>query len=891
MIDIKQLTKIYPGATSVTALDEISLTLPDTGMVFFLGRSGSGKTTLLNLLGGLDSFQSGDIQVDGISLQGLSPRQLDAYRNAYTGFVFQEYNLLDELTVAENIALAPELQQAEASKATIEQALAAVQLDGFQSRKPGELSGGQKQRVAIARALIKNPRMLLADEPTGALDTDNSRQVWDILKELSRDRLVVVVSHDRDYAARYADRIIELADGRVLTDSAPLSPDPGAAEAKALSVPHTRLPRRIARRMAWNTLRTKKLRLAAVVGLSVVAFLLVGLSDTFSGYRPEEALFRALYEEQSAATALRKEKQLDYGEGADWYHDGFRLSEDEVAALGEKTGRTVKGVYALPQAMNIEQNYGSTEVSNKNYSQYVAELSGFMELSSDDLPAFGLELLAGRLPDGARDEIALSRYVLDSFAAAGYLNYTGPHYTVLHEDGSKTEYTFDEWVAAYHTDMPLISYQVGTDTALYTTPATPIAGAEDLIGKTLFIGDRNYTVTGIVETHFNTQRYANTKLLDVTSSSESDLKEWMRYNQLNTERQYGLSTLAFVGSGKIQDIAGRFPSTVTIHDGKVRLDNEYLNSVTATIARLDGLGEAAKGVYCIGTVDETGQPCAGLPEALAEREVLAPEELHNPVGKDTKTVAAIQSGEAFRDLQCSVTFTDGRTAWSSAGYKITGFLNLWRYYGQNIYAMDDLLVVSDSTFERLAEGRGGLYTYAIASLPREKAALRQFLTTCSAASGDIRYAVVKDTTLQMDTLAGSLTTATRLLRYVGLALTVFAALLMFQFISVSIAGRKRQIGIMRALGAGQGDVFRIFLYESLLTAALNALLACLLVFVAAAAANRVLAAQYGLLFSLLQPGIRQVSLLVLLSFGVALVSCYIPIRRIARQKPVDAIRS
>lgn len=208
----------------------------------------------------------------------------------------------------------------------------------------------------------------------------------------------------------------------------------------------------------------------------------------------------------------------------------------------------------------------------------------------------------------------------------------------------------------------------------------------------------------------------------------------------------------------------------------------------------------------------------------------------------------------------------------------------------DIYTTDDLLVVSDRTFERLSEGRGGLYAYAIVSLPREKAALRQFLATCSATTDDIRYAVVKDTTLQIDTLAGSLTTATRLLRYVGLALTVFAALLMFQFISVSIAGRKRQIGIMRALGAGQGDVFRIFLYESLLTAALNALLSCLLVFAAATAANQVLAAQYGLLFSLLQPGIRQVALLVLLSFGVALVSCYIPIRRIARQKPVDAIR-
>lgn len=886
MIEIRQLTKTYSGATPTTALNEITLTLPDTGMVFFLGRSGSGKTTLLNLLGGLDSFQDGTIQVDGVSLRELTPHQLDAYRNAYTGFVFQEYNLLDELTVAENIALASQLQQANISESAIGKALEAVHMEGFQNRKPGELSGGQKQRVAIARALIKNPKLLLADEPTGALDTENSRQVWDILKELSRDRLVIVVSHDRDYADRYADRIIELEDGRVLRDTAPLDTT-AAAAAGTLSVPRTHLPRRIARRIAWNTLRTKKLRLAAVVGLSVVAFLLVGLSDAFSGYQQEEALFRSLYDGQNASTALRKERQIDYGEGTVWYHDGFHMSEDEVESLSEKTGRTVKGVYALPQAMNIEKNYSSTEVTNKNYSRYVAELSGFMELSSDELSDFGLELVAGTLPDGNRDEIALSRYVLDSFASAGYLGYTGPRYTVLQEDGSKIEYTFDEWVATYCSQTPPYNYTVHTDTALLEPLSTAVTDAGDLIGKTIFIGDRNYTVTGIVETHFNAEQYAN---IGIPSDNSTNLKEWMRSNRFNTDRQYGLSTLAFVGSGKIRDIAGRFPSSVTIHDGKVRLENEYLTSSTSTIARLDGLGEAAKGVYYAGLTNESGLTQTGLPKSLTEREVLVPDELHNPVGKDTKTVAAIHSGEAFRDLQCSATFSDGRNAWSSAGYQITGFLNLRMYYGQDIYGTDDMVVVSDRTFERLAEGRGGLYAFAIASLPQSKTALQQFLAACADDTGDIRYAVVNAATQQIDVFNDSLATATRLLRYVGLALSLFAALLMFHFISISIVTRKRQIGIMRALGAAQGDVFRIFLYESLLIAILNALLSCLLLFAAAVVINQVLATQYGLLFSLLQPGIRQAALLVLLSLGVALISCYIPIRRIARQKPVDAIR-
>lgn len=889
MIEVKQLTKIYPGAAPVTALDEVSLTLPDTGMVFFLGRSGSGKTTLLNLLGGLDSFQSGDIQVDGISLQGLSARQLDAYRNTYTGFVFQEYNLLDELTVAENLALALQLQQTEVSAAAIEEALAAVHMAGYQSRRPGELSGGQKQRVAIARALIKKPKLLLADEPTGALDTDNSRQVWDILKALSRDHLVVVVTHDREYAAQYADRIVELADGRVLSDTAPQPA--GAVCAAPLAVRPTHLPARIARRMAWSTLRAKKLRFAAVVGLSVVAFLLVGLADTFAGYRYEEALFRSLYEENSAATALRKEQQMDYGDGAAWYHDGFRMDEDEIAALAEKSGRTVKGVYTLPVAMSIENNYGVTEVTNRNFSRYVAALSGFMELSEAELPAFGLELLAGKMPDGSRDEIALSRYVLESFESAGYREYTGPRYVVKHEDGSETRYTFDEWVQTYYESLPISQFEMDpAANGLDNVPEYSIAGAEDLIGRTVFIGDRNYTVTGIVETHFDNARYEDTKMLDLTAGSAADLREWMQANQLEAERQYGLSTLAFVGSGRIQQIATRYPATVTVHDGKIRVENDYITMTTATIARLRDLGEAAKGVYCRGQVDASGMPQPGLPETLHEREFLAPAELRNPVGKDTQTVAALNSGKAYADFRLTATFDDGRNAWSSIGYQMRGNLDLWIYYGTQIYDVENLLVVSDATFERLSEGRGGLYAFAMVSLPQDRAALRQFLSACSASDAGVRYAATNAVTCQMDMMNDTLHTATQMLRYVGLALTLFAALLMLQFIAVSIAARRRQIGIMRALGAGQRDVFRIFLYESLFVAAVNAVLSCLLVFAAALLGNRILAAQYGLLFSLLQPGVRQAALLTALSFGVALLSSYMPIRRIARQRPVDAIR-
>ena len=202
MLETLHLSKVYrpKRGVPVTALRDISLLLPETGMVFLLGKSGSGKSTLLNLLGGLDTPTEGEIIVKGKSAASFDQKHLDSYRNTYVGFIFQEYNLLDEFTVGANIALALELQGTRATDDAIDRILTEVDLAGYGDRKPSELSGGQKQRVAIARALVKNPEIIMADEPTGALDSATGRQVFDTLKKLSRSKLVLIVSHDRELA-------------------------------------------------------------------------------------------------------------------------------------------------------------------------------------------------------------------------------------------------------------------------------------------------------------------------------------------------------------------------------------------------------------------------------------------------------------------------------------------------------------------------------------------------------------------------------------------------------------------------------------------------------------------------------------------------------------------
>ena len=220
MLETRKLCKVYKPkkGVPVRAVDDVSLQLPERGMVFLLGKSGSGKSTLLNLLGGLDRYDSGDIIINGMSSKSFRQEDFDTYRNTYVGFIFQEYNVLEEFSVGANIALAIELQGRRATDEEINKILHEVDLDGYGDRKPNELSGGQKQRVAIARALIKNPEIIMADEPTGALDSVTGRAVLDTLKQLSADKLVLVVSHDREFAETYGDRIIELADGHVISD-------------------------------------------------------------------------------------------------------------------------------------------------------------------------------------------------------------------------------------------------------------------------------------------------------------------------------------------------------------------------------------------------------------------------------------------------------------------------------------------------------------------------------------------------------------------------------------------------------------------------------------------------------------------------------------------------
>lgn len=236
MLELKNITKDYPAGDGVVrALKGINLKFRKSEFISILGQSGCGKTTMLNIIGGLDGYTTGDLIINGVSTKNFSDREWDAYRNHSVGFVFQSYNLIPHQSVLQNVELALSLSgvgKAQRRQRAIK-ALEQVGLGDQINKKPSELSGGQMQRVAIARAIVNNPDIILADEPTGALDSETSIQVMEILKEISKDRLVVMVTHNPELAQKYSTRIVRMLDGVVTSDSHPLTGPEVAAEKEA----------------------------------------------------------------------------------------------------------------------------------------------------------------------------------------------------------------------------------------------------------------------------------------------------------------------------------------------------------------------------------------------------------------------------------------------------------------------------------------------------------------------------------------------------------------------------------------------------------------------------------------------------------------------------------
>lgn len=297
MLDLKDISKSYKvGDIETKALDKISVSFRDREFVAILGTSGSGKTTCLNIIGGLDRYDSGDLVIKGKSTKDFSENDWDAYRNNSIGFVFQSYNLITHLSIVDNVEMGMTLSGVSASEKHRKalEVLEKVGLKDHLHKKPNQLSGGQMQRVAIARALANDPEILLCDEPTGALDTTTSVQIMDLIKEVAKDRLVIMVTHNPKLAEDYADRIIRFSDGKIVSDTNPYKETDSEDK---FNLKHTSMSFPTALKLSFNNIKTKKGRtfltaLASsigIIGIAVILSLSSGFQNKIDAYQ-EEAL-------------------------------------------------------------------------------------------------------------------------------------------------------------------------------------------------------------------------------------------------------------------------------------------------------------------------------------------------------------------------------------------------------------------------------------------------------------------------------------------------------------------------------------------------------------------------------------------------------------------------
>ena len=385
MLELKNIVKEYPaGGQPVEALKGVSLQFRESEFVSILGPSGCGKTTLLNIIGGLDQYTSGDLVINGRSTKDYKDRDWDAYRNHSIGFVFQSYNLIPHQTVLQNVELA--LTLSGVSKAErrrrAKEALERVGLGSQLKKRPSEISGGQMQRVAIARAIVNDPDIVLADEPTGALDTETSVQVMEILKEISKDRLIVMVTHNPELAQRYSTRIVRMLDGQVTGDTAPLTPEEAQKE-RAASVKKDEAARKAKRPsmslwtsfgLSLKNLFTKKGRTALTSFAGSIG--IIGIALIYAVSQGTTAYIDAVQEDTLSSYPLTLQSQeMDLGS----------LMEEFIDAAQSTDEHQLDGVYQKPMIYDMVNALSSSETIENDLASFKTYLEQRLKDPEDPL--------------------------------------------------------------------------------------------------------------------------------------------------------------------------------------------------------------------------------------------------------------------------------------------------------------------------------------------------------------------------------------------------------------------------------------------------------------------------------------------------------------------------
>lgn len=946
MLELKNICKTYrpKKGKPVQALKDISVKFDETGMVFILGKSGCGKSTLLNTIGGLDKFDSGEIVVMGKSSKEFSASDFDSYRNTLIGFIFQEYNILPEFTIAKNIALALELQGKKATKEKVQELLDQVDLGTQGNRKPNELSGGQKQRVAIARALIKEPQIIIADEPTGALDSATGKQVFDTLKKLSQEKLVIIVSHDREYAEIYADRIVEMKDGKIISDETKRFVEPKAVSSgikligdntlqidkgtklskeqleilskffensttdclistneksnakfkevskispngnaqvfsdtkpedfdgkvydkTKLKFIKSKLRPKDSIKIGASGLKAKPIRLAFTILLSMVAFGLFGTADTLASYNAVGNTVATIEDNNVKVISFAREELYENAEDDYYYYsDGYFDAKSKKAledATGQKTYYLLK-TQNFSYGNNVRKRNGSGNaivMGVYSGSYFSGEIEGVSVIDNDFLTKTGFKLLGSSHLPINNNEILVTKYFAEHFVGNDY-----------YEEGTSTTYQ--------------------------------IASLTDVIGKKLCYDSVTYTICGVLDTGLKQEDYSQMVEIGKGTSKER-LEDYSLISNFEKALTSDLHGCAFISGEALNSLAGSKRTTknnVSMYL-QMGLDDKWVNniinisSVSADdIEYVSGFGGTtlASNKYLIGAVAYYQK----LTEEITDVDALPTEEQqYYWAFQNSSTRIALLTNSAFRTYLMAKFEADDAISviLNVSGSKKKGDI-VGLYFGANgqEYAQYDYMIVTDSvTYDNLYVIPYDSCFMATPSTRAELEKVVKFNYSFEESDKKPEHYVLNNGILSSVLMANNLISTTKkALFYVSLFFAVFAGLMLSNFIAVSISYKKREIGILRAIGARKKDVFSIFFSESAIIALINFVLGTAFAY----AATRIISntvADAGLKVTLLVFTVRQVVLILGVSLIVAFLASLIPVLKISRKQPIDAINN
>lgn len=943
MLELKNVTKTYQTKSgAVNALDRVSLTFPATGMVFITGKSGCGKTTLLNVIGGLDGVTSGDVSVLGKSFSSFTPTEYDGYRNSLIGFIFQEYNLLPEFSVEKNIKIATEIQGRTPDQNEIEELMNSVDIKDLKNRKINELSGGQRQRVAIARALLKKPRIIMADEPTGALDSKTGIQVLDTLKKLSKDKLIIIVSHDREFAEKYADRIIRLVDGRVEEDvtftenevmgsvfdteqslivrnGATLSETEKDVLANAVkekkkieitdkpsfrekqptgkvenvvanspvTLQKSKMSIKSAGALGLKSLSVKPLRLIFTILLSAFAFAVFGLFDTIANFSTARVLNNILKNSTSKMVIASGQYIVDQ-ENDDKYN--VKLSDDAIDVLEEKTGYSLTGIYDFAFSENrysdinhtVHELASSSVILGKNY--YTDKVTGAIELTSKDLPK-----------DGSTGKYGF-RLVKGSYPAPVYTSGTNEF---------NPEALTQTAVSTYFAKS-ILHYLEGND-----LNGKSIQSVDDLLGAQISLSNKKFTIVGLIDCG------------DIPA----------KYDELKTATS-GSSATRSLSSDFSSFINSNAYSCLFLSDGYLKYNSKSLNASTQFYAGSDKWSVknyysaqdyvyAARHYNCDNVLLFYGDyPTDGKLE-LADNEVL----IHpkNLSALFSEKINALESGDKERsrslikdleldlpvqtlrqklrdlitllfgndDLSTTISVTKKST---NSNKQIKKDLVVKGVY----FGIDTDAYVTPSTFKFMMNDNlmsdfniyrhQGEYSRVLIST---KGSISGYKTLSEYMTKESGLNLVWYKNSALNTIRSNepaIRQAADLFLYVAIILALFSVFMFFNYIVTSIVNKRPSIGVLRGLGAGGKDIFRMFLIESIIIALINAVLATGIAAIGCVLVNAYIMNVMHLSIPFALFGIRQFFIIFGMSIFTAVASSILPIIRIAKEKPVDLIR-